>query len=268
MAETGNVGIPLVRQCELLGLAHSTFYYRPAPEDPLNLRLMRLIDEEYLRHPFYGSPRMTLWLRDQGYQVNPKRIERLMREMGIAAVAPRRSLSAPRKEHKKWPYLLRGMTIERPDQVWASDITYIGVQKGYFYLVAVMDWFSRYVLSWELSNSLDADFCVRALQRALTNARPQICNTDQGSQFTSDAFTGLLETEGVRISMDGRGRCFDNIFVERLWRTVKYEEVYLRDYRDGWDASAHLGRYFYFYNHERRHSSLAGKTPAETYAQQ
>lgn len=260
--------IALVRQCELLGLARSTFYYRPVPESPLNLGLMRLIDEKYMRHPFYGAPRMTKWLReDQGLVVNHKRIERLMRQMGIAALIPRRALSAPSKEHRKWPYLLRDLSVERPDQVWASDITYIGVERGYFYLVAVMDWFSRYVLAWELSNSLDAGFCVNALRRAFAQGRPEICNTDQGSQFTSEAFTGLLESERVAISMDGRGRCFDNIFIERLWRSVKYEEVYLKAYRDGWEAAEHLGRYFEFYNHERRHSSLDWRTPGEVYRQ-
>jgi putative transposase len=264
--ESGAIG--LARQCELLGLARSTFYYREQPESALNLRLMRLIDEEYLRHPFYGAPRMTQWLReDQGLAMNHKRVERLMRQMGIAGLTPRRHLSVPGQPRRKWPYLLRGLAIKRADQVWASDITYIGVKHGYFYLVAVMDWFSRYVLAWELSNSLDSAFCLSALRRALRQSRPEICNTDQGSQFTSEAFTGLLQAEGIQISMDGRGRCFDNIFIERLWRSVKYEEVYLRDYGDGREASDGLGRYFDFYNHQRRHASLGWRTPQEVYGQ-
>jgi putative transposase len=260
-------GCPLAvaRQCALLGLARSTCYYEPASESPLNLELMGRIDREYTRLPFYGSPRMTQQLRRLGYAVNEKRVERLMREMGLRAVVPRRGLSGACAYHKKWPYLLRGLKIERPNQVWSSDITYIGVRGGFFYLTAVMDWFSRYVLAWELSNSLDSTFCVEALERALSQSQPEIFNTDQGVQYTSDAFTGRLAKRGVRISMDGRGRCFDNIFTERLWKSVKYEEVYLKEYEDGRDARRSLDAYFSFYNLERFHQSLDWRVPYEVH---
>lgn len=257
--------LAVARQCALLGLARSTSYYRPASESPLNLELMGRIDREYTRLPFYGSPRMTQQLRHLGYLVNEKRVERLMREMGLRAVAPRRGLSGASASHKKWPYLLRGLKIERPNQVWSSDITYIGVRGGFLYLTAVMDWFSRYVLAWELSNSLDSAFCVEALGRALAQSQPEIFNTDQGVQYTSDAFTGRLADRGVRISMDGRGRCFDNIFTERLWKSVKYEEVYLKEYGDGQDAWRNLGAYFSFYNLERFHQSLDWRVPYEVH---
>lgn len=226
---------------------------------------MGRIDREYTRLPFYGSPRMTQQLRHLGYPVNEKRVERLMREMGLRAVVPRRGLSGACANHKKWPYLLRGLKIERPNQVGSSDITYIGVRGGFFYLTAVMDWFSRYVLAWELSNSLDSSFCVDALGRALEQGQPEIFNTDQGVQYTSDAFTGRLADRGIRISMDGRGRCFDNIFTERLWKSVKYEEVYLKEYRDGQDARRNLDAYFSFYNLERFHQSLDWRVPYEVH---
>ena len=255
----------VARQCELLGLPRSTFYYEPSGQDDLNLLLMRLIDEQYTQTPFYGSPKMTQWLRREGWTVNHKRVERLMREMGLQAALPRRSLSLGRKEHRKWPYLLGGMKIERPNQVWCSDITYVRMARGFAYLVAVMDWFSRYVLSWEISGSLDSAFCVQALKRALGRGRPEVFNTDQGSQFTSEEFTGCLLSSGVRISMDGRGRCFDNIFIERLWRTVKYEEVYLNDYQDAGFAARSLGAYFGFYNQERLHESLGYRVPQEVH---
>ena len=235
-------------------------------ESLLNLELMRRIDEHYTRFPFYGSPRMTAWLRREGYTVNHKRIERLMNKMGIQGVCPRRNPSRGScGEQKKYPYLLSGMAVGRPDQVWASDITYIRLLKGFVYLVAVMDWYSRFVLSWEISNTLDSQFCVEALERALLKARPEIFNTDQGVQFTSGSFTSRLLSEQVRISMDGKGRAFDNIFIERLWRSVKYEEVYLKDYETVVDAVTGIGNYFNLYNNERLHQSLGYCTPAEVY---
>jgi len=228
---------------------------------------MRLIDEQYLRTPFYGVDKMTEWLRREGHVVNPKRIRRLMRQMGLEAIYPRRkrSLSAPDKEHKIFPYLLKGVTVTRPDQVWAADITYIRMYRGWLYLMAIMDWFSRYVVAWEISITLEADFCVTALQRALSTGQPEIFNTDQGSQFTSVDFIAPLQKAAVQISMDGKGRVFDNIFVERLWRTVKVEEVYLRDYQTVAEATWSLGRYFRFYNQERLHQALGYRTPAEVY---
>jgi len=230
-------------------------------ESPENLRLMRKIDELYLKRPFYGSPRMTDWLEDLGWVVNEKRVARLMRLMGLQAVLPGPHTSRPHPEHRIYPYLLRGLKIHAPNEVWCADITYLPMRHGFLYLVAVMDWFSRYVLSWELSNSLETDFCLQALERALTQATPGIFNTDQGSQFTSEDFTDRLTTEGIRISMDGRGRALDNVFIERLWRSVKYEEVYLRDYEDGHVARLSLGRYFRMYNTERRHQGLGKRTP-------
>ncbi len=257
--------IPLGRQCELLGLARSTYYYQPLPPSELNLVLMRLIDEQYTKTPFYGVPRMTAWLRKQGYQINHKRVERLMRLMGLEAVYPKRSLSIPSKEHKIYPYLLRGVNVRQPDEVWCADITYIRMLRGFLYLVAIMDWYSRYVLAWELSITMEKEFCISVLDRALKISIPRIFNTDQGSQFTSTDFTSRLEHNGIAISMDGRGRVFDNIFIERLWRTVKYEEVYLHDYHDGAEARRRLSTYFEFYNTERIHSSLGDLTPLEVY---
>ena len=259
--------ISLERQCELLGLARSTYYYQPRPSSELNLVLMRLIDEQYTKTPFYGVPRMTVWLNKKGYPVNHKRVARLMRLMGLQAVYPKRKTSIPSKEHKIYPYLLRGITVERPDQVWCADITYIRMLRGFIYLVAVMDWFSRYVLAWEVSITMEKDFCLSALDRALIFSNPEIFNTDQGSQFTSTDFTGRLECKGIAISMDGRGRVFDNIFIERLWRTVKYEEVYLHDYQNVREAKEGLSHYFSFYNTERFHFSLGNHTPEEAYIQ-
>ncbi len=250
-----------MRQCELLKIARSVYYYTPKEEYPLNLILMRVIDEEYTKAPMYGSPKITRRLQKLGHPVNHKRVERLMRIMGLRALTPKKRLTIPRKNHKIYPYLLAGMNIERPNQVWSTDITYIPMRRGFLYLVAVIDWFSRYVVSWELSNSLDTSFCLDALDRALSQGRPEIFNTDQGCQFTSEDFTGRLKESGVRISMDGRGRCFDNIFVERLWRTVKYEEIYLKDYENGQEAFLELERYFNFYNHERIHQSLDYEVP-------
>jgi len=226
---------------------------------------MRLIDELYLKRPFYGSPRMTVWLRKLGWLVNEKRVARLMRLMGVQAVVPGPHTSRLHPEHRIYPYLLRDMEIRAPNEVWCSDITYIPMRRGYLYLVAIMDWFSRYVLEWELSNSLETAFCLIALERALSTGLPGIFNTDQGSQFTSEDFSGRLETAGVRISMDGRGRVMDNIFIERLWRSVKYEEVYIHDYADGRAARHGLGRYLRFYNTERPHQALGYRTPAEVY---
>lgn len=264
--EPSNLDISIQRQCRLLGLPRSSYYYRPKRENPLNLRLMRLIDEQYTRTPFYGSPKMTLWLRAQGYAINHKRVERLMRVMGLQAVYPKPNTSKPSPGHKIYPYLLRDVEIDHIDQVWSADITYIRMSRGFLYLVAVMDWFSRYVLSWRLSNTLESSFCVEALEMALTAKQPEIFNTDQGAQFTSEDFTGILKDREIAISMDGRGRYLDNIFVERLWRSVKYEEVYLHDYQTPGEAYLGLKRYFDFYNTERFHQSLGGKTPYKVYS--
>jgi putative transposase len=254
------------RQCELLGLSRSTFYYEPAVESGEDLRLMGLIDKEYTEHPFYGSRRMTAWLNDdRGERVNRKRVQRLMRLMGLEAVYPKPKLSGGRK-HKVYPYLLRGVTIDRPDQVWSTDITYVGLPGGFMYLAAVIDWHSRFVLSWELSNTLDGSFCLDALEAALAWGRPEVFNTDQGCQFTAEAFTSRLLSAGVAVSMDGKGRCLDNVFVERLWRSVKYEDVYLRGYETVAQLRAGLSAYFAFYNGQRRHQSLGYRTPAAVYA--
>jgi putative transposase len=260
--------LPVSRQCELLGLSRSTWYYQRRPADPGDEQFMRLIDERYLQRPFFGVRSMTTHLNRRGYPVNVKRVRRLMRLMGLEAVypKPRRSgLSLPDKDHRVYPYLLKGLEIVRPDQVWATDITYIPMRRGWLYLAAVMDWFSRYVLAWELSATLDSAFCVRALERALSMGTPEIFNTDQGSQFTSEAFTSVLLNCGIRISMDGAGRAFDNIFVERLWRSVKYEEVYLHDYDSPVTARRGLAAYFEFYNNDRPHQGLDNRTPAEAY---
>ena len=265
MIEPGNRIINISRQCALLGLARSSLYYEAKGENPEDLKLKRMLDEEYTRRPFYGVRRMTEYLRREGYAVGETRTRRLLREMGLMAVYPKPKLSVPCKYHKLYPYLLRDVEITRPDQVWAADITYIRLSGGFVYLVAIMDLFSRKALSWRLSNTLDAGFCVEALREALLKGRPEIFNTDQGSQFTSLEFTGVLENAGVKISMDGRGRVFDNIFVERLWRSVKCEEVYLKDYSSLREARDGLGRYFEFYNFERPHQSLGYRTPGEVY---
>lgn len=240
-------------------------YYKPTAESDENLGLMRLMDEQYLRTPFYGVPKMTDWLRKRGHGVNPKRVRRLMRLMGLEAIYPKPRLSTPAPGHRIYPYRLRGLAIVRPNQVWAVDITYIRLRQGFTYLVAIMDWFSRYVVAWELSNSMDTGFCLSALDWALETAQPEIFNSDQGAQFTSTAFTGRLESQSIAISMDGRGRVIDNIFIERLWRSVKYEEVFLHDYMGMSDATAGLARYFVFYNGERSHQALGYQTPKEVY---
>ena len=250
----------MVRQCELIGLSRSTRYYDPVGESEDNLLLMRRIDEQYLETPFYGSRKMAKVL---GY--NRKRIQRLMRLMGLQAIYPRKRTTWPGAGHKIYPYLLRNVAITRPDHVWSTDITYIPMQHGFLYLVAVMDWYSRYVLSWRLSNTLDGTFCLEALDEALARGQPEIFNTDQGSQFTATTYTSRLESCGIAISMDGRGRAIDNVFIERLWRTVKYEEVYLKSYETGWQAEDSLASYFRFYCHDRVHQSLGYRTPAEVY---
>ncbi len=265
--EPGHTKISIYRQCELLGLNRSSLYYKPCGETSYNEQLMKLIDEQYIETPFYGINKMTAWLRRQGHYVNHKRVRRLMRQMGLEAVYPhrKRSLSMPDKQHKIYPYLLKDVQIEQTDQVWSSDITYIRMYRGWVYLTAIMDWFSRYVLSWEVSVTMESDFCVDALKQALSFGRPQVFNTDQGSQFTSIEFTKILLDAGVQISMDGKGRVFDNIFSERLWRTVKYEDVYLRDYQTVAEARYYLGRYFELYNNDRLHEALGYNTPAEVY---
>ena len=263
--EPGHAEISVRRQCDLLGVNRSGLYYQPVGESAENLMLMRLIDEEYTRHPFYGSRRMTVWLCDQGHEVNRKRVRRLMEVMGIEALYPKPRLSQPGEGHKIYPYQLKDVEVTRVNQVWSTDITYIRMAEGFVYLVAVMDWFSRFVLSWALSVTMELDFCVEALKRALGRGWPEIFNSDQGSQFTSEKFTGELETRGIPISMDGRGRCFDNIFIERLWRSLKYEEIYLRDYGLVPEARAGIGNWFRFYNQQRPHQSLGYRTPAKLY---
>jgi putative transposase len=265
LVERGNPKISVRRQCELLGIHRSGLYYEPVEESEENLQLMRLLDEQYTRTPFYGSRKMTEWLTSQGHEVNRKRVSRLMGQLGIQAVYPKPKLSQPGEGHRIYPYLLRGATVDRVNQVWSTDITYIRMAQGFLYLVAVMDWFSRFVLSWSLSLTMEVEFCVEALRRALRRGRPDIFNSDQGSQFTSEKFTGELAARQIAISMDGRGRCMDNIFVERLWRSLKYEEVYLKDYASVPEARVGIGRYFQFYNHERLHQSLDYRTPAEIY---
>ena len=265
--ESSDKKLSITEQCRLAGVSRSGLYYTPVGESAENLELMRLLDEQYTRTPFYGVRRMTHWLENQGHRVNAKRVRRLMRQMGLEAIYPKPRLSPPAPGHRIYPYQLRGLRIDRPDMVWATDITYIRLRQGFIYLVAIMDWYSRYVLAWEVSVSMDSAFCVSALDWALRHAQPEIFNSDQGSQFTSDAFTSRLEGEGIRISMDGRGRFLDNIFVERLWRTVKYEEVYLKDYMSVPEAVSNLTVYFRFYNQERGHQVFDYQTPEAMYFQ-
>jgi putative transposase len=253
--------LSVAQQCQLLGLARASYYYQPVPESAQNLHYMRLLDEEYTRHPFYGVRKMTFWLQQSGHTVGPKRVRRLLRAMGLMAIYPKPHLSQNGLEHRRYPYLLRDLRIQRPNQVWSADITYIRLRGGFVYLMAILDWFSRYVLVWELSISLEVGFCLAALERALKDQRPDIFNTDQGVQFTSQQFQAPLLTAQVRLSMDGRGRVFDNIFVERLWRSVKYEEVYPNDYEDVRAAHQGLSRYFPFYNGQRFHQALEYRTP-------
>lgn len=251
----------------MLGLNRSSLYYQPAGETAENLRLMRLIDERYTACPFYGSRRLTAWLLRRGEAVNRKRVQRLMRQMGLEAIYPKPRLSMARRGHRIYPYLLRGVSIERPDHVWSTDITYLPMKAGFMYLAAIVDWYSRYVLTWRLSNTLDGSFCLDMLEEALGRGQPAVFNTDQGVQFTSEAWTGRLLSAGVAVSMDGRGRCLDNVFVERLWRTVKYEDVYLKGYETVPELEAGLGQYFLFYNEERLHQSLDYRTPESVYGE-
>ena len=254
------------RQCELLGISRSGFYYEPCPESEENLALMRRLDELHLERPVYGSRRLTVLLQREGIQVNRKRVVRLLQVMGVEAIYPKRSLSGPGEGHRIYPYLLKDLEISGPDQVWCSDITYVPMAHGFMYLAATMDWWSRYVLGWELSNSMDSEFCIRTWERALMSGRkPLIANTDQGSQFTSEAYLEAVESAGVDVSMDGRGRWIDNRFIERLWRSVKQEDIYLQDYSDGLNAQRGLSRWFEEYNSFRPHQALNNLTPSELY---
>jgi putative transposase len=257
--------VSLRRQCVLLGLSRAALYYRPVEVSAYQLELMALIDRQYLRTPFYGARRLVAWLGTQGHTVNRKRVKRLMQLMGLAAIYQRPRTSRPAPEHRIYPYLLRGLVIERINQVWAADICYIPMARGFLYLVAVMDWVSRYVLAWRLSNLLDTSFCISALEEALSKGRPEIFNTDQGSQFTDEDFTSVLRAHEVAISMDGRGRFSDNIFVERLWRSLKYEEVYLKAYESVAEARQGIASYFQFYNNERLHQALGYRTPRQVF---
>jgi len=255
-------------QCEILGVPRATHYYRPRPPSAQNLALMRAIDELHLAYPQFGSRNFVYWLKREGWQVNRKRVQRLMRKMGLEGLTPKRRLSRPHPQHPVYPYLLRGVEVARPNQVWSADITYLPIRGGCAYLVAIIDWYSRKLLAWELSNTLDAGFCARALRRALAQyGHPEIFNTDQGCQFTSAEWLGVFQGRPIRLSMDGRGRALDNVFIERLWRTVKYEEVYLKDYVSLVDAHAQLDIFFRFYNERRPHRAHQGATPAEVYRQ-
>ena len=265
MIEPEHPAISVRRQCELLDLNRASYYYRPATESALNLELMRRIDEQYLELPFYGWPRMTAHLQRLGYAVNHKRVQRLMQVMGLQAIYPKRRTTVADPAHRKYPYLLRNLEIVRPNHVWSTDITYVPLAQGFMYLVAIMDWYSRYVLTWQLSNTLDGLFCQEALQESLALGKPEIFNSDQGVQFTAHDFTSILKNAGIRISMDGRGRAYDNIFVERLWRSVKYDDIYPNRYATVPALFTGLERYFALYNHKRLHQSLDYHTPAEVY---
>lgn len=271
MIEPSNQQISVSRQADLLNLPRSSYYRWTEGgkgETDDNLELMQLIDEEYTRRPFYGTRKMRDYLRRTGYRVNRKRIQRLMRQMGLRSVAPTPNTSKPSPEHKVYPYLLREMDINRSNQVWCTDITYIRLRGGFVYLVAIMDWYSRKVLSWEVSTSMQGNFCVSALERALRlYPAPEIFNSDQGSQFTSKDFTDVLKDGGITISMDGKGRCMDNIFIERLWRSVKYEEIYLKEYETVEELRKSLAKYFHFYNQDRPHQTFGEATPVEIYRQ-
>ena len=266
MVNRGHPELSVVKQCRLLKLSRSSVYYRRKPTGSVDLELMASMDRQYLKTPYYGSRRMTAWLRSQGHRVNRKRVQRLMRAVGLEAIYRKPNTSKPAPGHRTYPYLLKGVAVDRVNQVWAADITYLPMSRGFLYLVAIMDWHSRYVLSWRLSNTLEAGFCIDALKEALCKGKPEVFNTDQGSQFTSEAFSGLLLERGIKVSMDGKGRYLDNIFVERLWRSVKYEEVYLKAYRDGSEARRGIDAYLDFYNRERPHQSLGYRTPAQVFA--
>lgn len=260
--------LSITQQCRILDIPRSTFYHRPSCAPDADLEVMRLMDRCHMERPFYGSRRIVDWLADEGHRVNRKRVQRLMRTMGIVARYPKRRLSLANQAHRVYPYRLRNLTVNRPNQVWCADITYIPMARGFVYLVAVMDWYSRKVLSWRLSNTMDSHFCVEALEEALEDhGIPEIVNTDQGSQFTSEAFIGVLKDKAIQISMDGKGRWLDNVFIERLWRSVKYEEVYLKAYTGVADARRSLACYFRFYNQQRRHQALDAQTPDKVYYQ-
>jgi putative transposase len=266
MIEPDHPDLPIGKQCKLLSISRSSFYYQPKGETALNLMLMRQIDEQFLETPFFGVRQMTWHLRNEGHLVNEKRIRRLMRLMDLMPIYQKPNTSKAAKGHKTYPYLLKGLRVTRPNQVWAADITYLPMRRGFFYLVAIMDWHTRKVLAWRISNTLEADFCVEALNEAIARfGPPEIMNTDQGSQFTSFAWTERLRRSGVRISMDGKGRFLDNIFVERLWRSLKYECVYLHAWESGSEAKAGVGKWIEFYNRRRPHSALGGKPPAVVY---
>jgi putative transposase len=267
MIAPGRPGLSLSRQCRLLSISRSAFYYAPRGESPENLAVMRRIDELFLKYPFYGSRQMVRQLRREGVGIGRHRVRRLMRLMGLAAIYQAPRTSTPHPAHRVYPYLLRNVAVDRPDQVWCADITYIPVRRGFLYLVAIMDWATRHVLAWRLSNTMDSRFCIETLRDAMARyGKPAIFNTDQGSQFTSFDFTGVLKDAEVAISMDGRGRCLDNIFIERLWRSMKYEAVYLHEMTDGFAAERVIGAWIEFYNTERPHSALDGRTPAEAYS--
>lgn len=266
LVEPENPGLSITKQCELLQLSRSSWYYEALGESELNLTLMRLIDEQFLETPYYGARQMARYLRRQGYRVNRKRVRRLMQKMGLMAIYQKPNTSKPHPEHEIFPYLLSGVDIQSPNQVWCSDVTYIPMQKGFLYLIAVMDWHSRRVLSWRLSNTLGADFCVEALKEALAKyGKPAIFNTDQGSQFTSFSFTQVLKDAEVKISMDSKGRWMDNIMIERLWRSLKYECIYLHAFQTGSEARKGIDKWIRRYNEERPHSSLDDRTPHEAY---
>jgi putative transposase len=266
MIEPEHPQLSIVRQCELVSISRSGFYYRPAGETPLNLTLMRLIDAQFLEAPWYGSRQMARHLRREGYTVSRKRVRRLMAKMGLAPIYQRPRTTVPHPEHRIYPYLLRDLVVDRPNQVWCADITYIPMRRGFLYLVAIMDWTSRKVLAWRVSNTMDVEFCLEALEEALARfGKPEIFNTDQGSQFTSPRFTAVLRDAEVRISMDGRGRWMDNVFIERLWRSLKYECVYLHAFETGSELRAGLSQWIGYYNARRPHSTLAGRTPDEAY---
>jgi putative transposase len=266
MVEPEHPRLSIVRQCELVSISRSGFYYRPAEETPLNLELMRLVDAQFLETPWYGSRQMARHLRRDGHMVGRKRVRRLMARMGLAPIYQRPRTTVPHPGHRVWPYLLRDLVVERPNQVWCADITYIPMRRGFLYLVAVMDWATRKVLAWRVSNTMDVEFCITALEEALEwFGPPDIFNTDQGSQFTSPRFTGVLQAAGVRISMDGRGRWMDNVFIERLWRSLKYECVYLHAFETGSELRAGLTTWIGYYNAKRPHSGLRGQTPDEAY---
>jgi putative transposase len=267
MIDPGHKRLSIVRQCELVFISRASFYRQPGSESPENLALMRLIDEAFLEMPWYGARQMARHLRRLGWCIGRHRVRRLMRKIGLSPIYQAPKTSEPHPQHRIYPYLLRHMTIERPNQVWCADVTYIPMHRGFLYLVAVMDWASRKVLAWRLSNTMEAEFCVAALEEAIARyGKPDIFNTDQGSQFTSFAFTNTLKVAGIRISMDGRGRWMDNVFIERLWRSLKYECVFLNAFETGSEARAGIGRWIGYYNAERPHSSFGGRTPGEAYA--